>query len=151
MTATTDEWAGQFDADEVEDCQPPESILQHVIDEHPELEPPAAFDMAREVVQSLRSESKRRLVRRIADDTDAAKAMNLASAQAINAGAFLAETSDRPAPASANCSPKATTASWLPPSRPASRPPSRTSPRPSSPPRRSSERSRSLGATGSRS
>lgn len=70
---------------------PPVSIIAQVYAEHPHLDEAAVWEMAREVSRGVTDERRRRLVRRIADDTEAARAMTLDRAHVITGDQFVKE------------------------------------------------------------
>lgn len=85
-------------ADSDEAPPPPAPIVERVAAEYPDLDVEALWALAREVAAGVVGEQRRRLVRRIVDDTDAGAAMRLDRARAVTADVFLAERVAGPTP-----------------------------------------------------
>lgn len=77
---------------------PPSSIVAEIVQTHPDLDEEAVYTLAREVAEGLHVEAKRRLVRRITDDREAAAGMRLERARVVTADIFVAERVTGPTP-----------------------------------------------------
>lgn len=98
---TADRWADLIPAalqvvDEVLPIDP--ALLAEIAARYPDLPEGQLHALAREVAAGLDGERRRRLVRRIADDTEAAAAMRLDRARAVTGDVFVREQLAGPTP-----------------------------------------------------
>jgi RecA-family ATPase len=77
---------------------PPPSLVAAVAAQHPELDEFAVWQIATELAAGLRAEQRRRLVKRLADDSEAAAAMRLDRVRVLNAAEFVRESTSPPPP-----------------------------------------------------